>query len=49
MMVRDLDVTRQALCVENQEVEQLRSCLSAVETALAAADRETAVVEAVAG
>jgi hypothetical protein len=49
MMVQDLDVTRQALCTENQEVERLWSCLSAVETALAAADRETAAAEAIAG
>jgi hypothetical protein len=39
MMVRDLDVTRQALCTENQEAEQLWSCLSALEMALIAADR----------
>ena len=48
-MVRDLDVTRQALRAENRETEQLRSSFSAVETALAAADREAAVAEAAAG
>ena len=45
MMLQDLDVTRQALREENREAERLRSCLSAVETALAIADRETAVAE----
>ena len=49
MMLRDLYVTRQALHAANQEAEWLRSCLSAVEMALAAADRETAVAEAAAG
>jgi hypothetical protein len=49
MMVRDLDVTRQALCMENQEAEQLRSCLSAVDTALTTADRMTAAAEATVG
>ena len=49
MMVWDLDVTRQALHVENLETEQLWSCLSAVEMALAKADRETATAEATAG
>ena len=49
MMVRDLDVTRQALHMENREAERLRSCLSAVETALVAADREMATAEAAAG
>ena len=49
MMVRDLDVTMQALRVENREAERLWSCFSAVETALAAADREAAVAEAAAG
>ena len=48
-MVRDLDMTRQALHVENREVGRLWSCLSAVETALAVADRETAMDEAAAG
>ena len=36
LMVRDLDVTRQALHVENREAERLRSCLSTMEMALAA-------------
>ena len=49
MMVQDLDVTRQALRAENQEAERLRSCLSTVETALAATNREMATAEAVAG
>ena len=48
-MVQDLDVTRQALRTENQEAEQLRSCLSAAKATLATADREMAVAEAVAG
>ena len=48
-MVQDLDVTRQALRVENQEAEQLWSCLSAVETALTATDREMATAKATAG
>jgi hypothetical protein len=48
-MVQDLDMTRQALHAESQEVEQLGSCLSAVETALAAANRETTVAEPVVG
>jgi hypothetical protein len=39
MMVRDLDVTRQALCTENREAERLWLCLSALEMALVAADR----------
>ena len=47
-MVQDLDVTRQALRTENREVDQLRPCFSAMETALAAADRETAMAKAVA-
>ena len=49
MMVRDLDATRQALRMENQEAVQLRSCFFAVEKALAATDRETAMAEAIAG
>jgi hypothetical protein len=49
MMVWDLDVTRQALRVENREAKQLRSCLSAVEMALATTDREMAMAEAAAG
>ena len=49
MMLWDLDVTRQGLHMENQEVERLRSCLSAMETALAKANRETATAEATAG
>ena len=48
-MVWDLDVTRQALRVENREAEWLRSCLSTVEMALAAANRETAAAEAAVG
>ena len=39
----------EALYTENQEAELLRSCLSAMETALVAADRETATAEAAAG
>ena len=42
MMVRDLDVTKQALRIENREAERLRSCLSI-------ADRETTMAEAAAG
>ena len=49
MMVRDLDVTRQALHAENREAERLWLCLSTVQMALTAADRETAVAEAAAG
>jgi hypothetical protein len=49
MMVRDLDMTRQALRMENWEAERLRSCFSTVKTALAAANRETAMTEAGAG
>ena len=49
MMLQDLDMTRQALRVENREAEQLWSCLSTVEMALAAADREMATAEAAAG
>ena len=49
MMVQDLDVIRQALRIENQEAEQLWSCHYAVETALAVADRGTAMAEATAG
>ena len=48
MMVRDLDVTKEALCVENWEAEQLWLCLSAVETTLTTANRDTAVAKAVA-
>ena len=48
-MVRDLDMTRQALRIENGEAERLRSCLSAMETALAAADTEMATAKVVAG
>ena len=48
-MVRDLDMTRQALRVENRKVERLQSCLSAVEMALAVANRETAMAKAAAG
>ena len=49
MMVQDLDVTRQALHMENREVGWLRSCLSTMETALTVADKETAATEAAAG
>ena len=49
MMVRDLDMTWQALHAKNQEAERLRSCLSAMEMALIPADRETAVAKAAAG
>ena len=49
MMVQDLDVTRQALYVENREAERLRSCLSTVETALTVANREMAMAEATTG
>ena len=49
MMLQDLDVTRQALCMENQEAEWLRLCLSTVEMALAAADREMAMAKATSG
>ncbi|XP_066375112.1 uncharacterized protein [Miscanthus floridulus] len=47
-MVRDLDVTSQALHKESRETERLQLCLSAVETALDVVDRETTVAEAVA-
>ena len=49
MMVRDLDVTRQALCAKNREAERLWLCLFAMEMALIPADRETAVAKAAAG
>jgi hypothetical protein len=49
MMVRDRDMTRRALRVENQQAERLWSCLSAMETALAAANMETTAAEAAAG
>ena len=49
MMVWDLDITRQALRVENRKVERLQSCLSAVEMALTVADRETTATEATTG
>ena len=49
MMVWALDVTRQALYVENREAEWLWLCLSTVEMTRTAADRETTVAEAVAG
>ena len=49
MMVRDLDMTRNALRMENREAERLRSCLSTVETALTVADMEMAMAEAAAG
>jgi hypothetical protein len=42
------NVTRQAVCTESQEAERLWSCLSAVETTVTAADRETATAEAAA-
>ena len=45
-LVWDLDVARQALGEESREAERLRLCLSAVEVALAVAERETAAVEA---
>ena len=48
-MVWDVDMTRQALYMENREVERLRSCFSAVETALTIADRETPTDEAATG
>ena len=48
-MVWDLDVTRQALHAECQEVERLQSCLSTVETTLAITNRETATAEATMG
>jgi len=48
-MVRDLDMTRQALHEENREVGRLWSCLSAMEMALTTANRETATAEAAAG
>jgi hypothetical protein len=49
MMVRDLDVTMQALRAENQQVERLWSCLSAMETALTVANREMVTAEAASG
>jgi hypothetical protein len=49
MMVQDLDMTRQALRTRNREAERLLSCLSTVETTLAAADRETTVADDTAG
>ena len=48
-MVQDLDMTRQALYAENLEVEWLWSCFFAVETALAAVDREKATAKAAVG
>ena len=48
-ILRDLDMTRQALRVENQEAEWLQLCLSAVEAALTRTDREIAVAKAAAG
>ena len=49
MMVRDLDVTRQALRAANREAERLWSCLSAMEMALAVANRETTAAEVATG
>ena len=48
-MVRDLDMTRNALRMESREAERLRSCLSTVEMALTTADREMAVSKATTG
>ena len=48
-MVQDLDMTWQALYVKNREAKWMRSCLSAVETALTAADWEMAAAEATTG
>ena len=48
-MLQDLDMTRQALRMENGEVERLQSCFSAVETTLATIDMEMATAEAAAG
>ena len=48
-MVWDLDMTRQAFHVENWEAKRLRSCLFAMETALATTDREMAVAGAATG
>jgi hypothetical protein len=45
-VVRELDVTRQALRDECREAEQLRECISVMETALDAAGREAAVAKA---
>jgi len=49
MMLRDLDVTRHGLPMENWEAERLWSCLFAVEMALTTANRETATAKAAAG
>ena len=48
-MVWDLDMIRQALCAKSQEPKRLQSCLSVVDMALAAADRETTMAEASVG
>ena len=48
-MVRDLDMTRHALRTESRETERMRSCLSVVEMALTAADRETTAAKATMG
>ena len=48
-MVWDLDMIRQALCAKSQEPKRLQSCLSVVDMALAAADRETVATEATMG
>lgn len=45
-MVWELDVTRQALRDECREAEQLRECISIMETALDATGREAAVAKA---
>jgi hypothetical protein len=45
-VVWELDVTRQALRDECREAEQLRECISIMETALDATGREAAVAKA---
>ena len=49
MMVWDLDVTKQALLMENREAERLWLCLFAVETGLTTANREMTVAKAATG
>ena len=46
MVVRQLDVTNQALYDRSREAERLRECLSAAEVVLGAADEEAVVAKA---
>lgn len=47
-LVRELDLSRQAVAEESQEADRLCLCLSVEEAALTAAERETAAAEGVA-